>query len=38
MNGVFLDVRYAKLFDLVINKCATVAEVFSLGWEVSGEA
>jgi len=38
LDGVSLDVRYAKLFDLLINKCATIAEVFSLGWEVNGEA
>jgi len=33
-----LDVRYARLFDLAVNICATVAEMFSLYWEVNGEA
>lgn len=28
---VFLYVRYARLFDLAINKCVVVAEMFSLG-------
>ena len=36
-DGVSLDVTYARLFDLAGNKCATVAEMFSLGWEVNGE-
>ena len=26
------------MFDLAVNKCATVAEMFSLGWEVNGKA
>jgi len=31
LDGVSLDVRYARLFDLVGNKCATIAAIFSLG-------
>lgn len=38
LNGVSLADRYARLLDLVINKCATVVGLSSLGWEVNGEA
>ena len=38
LDGVSLDVRYAKLFDLAVNKFVIVAEMFSLGWEVNDEA
>jgi len=30
--------RFARLFDLSINKYSTVAEMCQLGWEVGGEA
>jgi hypothetical protein len=30
--------RFARLFDLSTNKLSTVADMFSLGWEVGGEA
>jgi len=35
LDGVSSDVRYARLFDLVVNKCVTVAKMFSLCWEVN---
>jgi hypothetical protein len=38
LDDVSLDIRCGRLFDLVVNKCATVAEMFSLGLEVNGEA
>lgn len=34
--GVTFDVRYARLFYLVVNKLFTVAEIFSLGWASNG--
>ena len=30
--------RFRRLFDLSLNKFSTVAEMFSLGWEVGGAA
>jgi hypothetical protein len=38
LNGVSFDVRYSRLFYLGVNKLAIIAEMFSLGWEVNGEA
>ncbi|MCI29841.1 putative non-LTR retroelement reverse transcriptase related protein, partial [Trifolium medium] len=38
LDGVSLDARYARLFDLAVNKFATVAEMFSLGRGANGEA
>jgi len=31
------DVKYVGLFDLLVNKLSTVAEMFSLGWDLNGE-
>jgi len=31
LDSVSLDVRYARLSDLVVNKCVIVAEMFSFG-------
>ncbi|KEH19688.1 hypothetical protein MTR_8g466580 [Medicago truncatula] len=38
LDCVSLDVRYTRLFDLAVNKFVNVAEMFSLYWEVNGEA
>ncbi|RHN40606.1 hypothetical protein MtrunA17_Chr8g0356521 [Medicago truncatula] len=38
LDCVSLDVRYTRLFDLAVNKFVIVAEMFSLYWEVNGEA
>ncbi|KAK2457253.1 hypothetical protein QL285_004548 [Trifolium repens] len=38
LGGVPLCERFGRLFDLAENKSSTVAEMFSLGWEVGGEA
>jgi len=38
LDSVSLDVRYCRMFDHVVNKCVTVVEIFSLGWEVNGKA
>jgi hypothetical protein len=38
IGGTALCVRFQRLFDLVVKKSNTVAEVFALGWGVRGEA
>jgi hypothetical protein len=38
LGGVPLCERFRRLFDLAENKSCTVAEMFSAGWEVGGEA
>ena len=38
LNYVQLCHRFSRLFDLSLNKSSTVAEMFSLGWEVGGAA
>jgi len=37
LEGVSLDVRYARLFNLAINKCVIVAEMYSLSCDVNGD-
>jgi hypothetical protein len=37
IGGTPLCVRFQRLFDLMVNKLSTVAEVFSLGWGVGVE-
>jgi len=37
IDGLVLKSSFSRLFDLVVNKMATVAEMFSLGWEEDGE-
>jgi hypothetical protein len=38
VGGTPLCERFGRLYDLAENKSSTVAEMFSLGWEVDGEA
>ncbi|GAU10945.1 hypothetical protein TSUD_112390 [Trifolium subterraneum] len=38
LGGTPLCVRFGRLFDLVVNKSSTVAEMWSLGWVTRGEA
>ncbi|CAJ2669290.1 unnamed protein product [Trifolium pratense] len=38
VDGTSLRERYERLFDLAVNKSASVAEMFMRGWEAGGEA
>ncbi|KEH42387.1 hypothetical protein MTR_1g068995 [Medicago truncatula] len=38
LDGESLEVRFHRLFELAYIKLATVAEMFTLGWDVNGEA
>ncbi|MCI18579.1 DNA-directed RNA polymerase, partial [Trifolium medium] len=38
LEGTPLCVRFRRLFDLSVNKSSMVAEMFSLGWGIGGEA
>ncbi|CAJ2662883.1 unnamed protein product [Trifolium pratense] len=38
VDGISFRERFGRLFDLAENKSASVAEMFSRGWEVGGEA
>jgi len=38
LGDVPLCRRFSRLFNLSLNKSSTVAEMFSLGWEVGGAA
>jgi hypothetical protein len=38
VDGIPLSERFGRLFDLAVTKRSTVAEMFSLGWGVDGEA
>jgi hypothetical protein len=38
LGGAMLCERFRRLFDLTENKSSTVADLFSSGWEVGGEA
>jgi len=38
LEGVLLNVRFNGLYDLAGNNLATVRDMHSLSWEVSGEA
>jgi len=38
LEGISLEVWYHRLFELTVNKLVTVAEMFSLGWGLNGEA
>ncbi|GAU29001.1 hypothetical protein TSUD_165190 [Trifolium subterraneum] len=37
LGGRPLGERFGRLFDLVVNKSCSVAEMFSVGWEEGGE-
>ena len=38
IDGLVLKNNFSRLFDLATNKMATVAEMYSYGWVVEGEA
>jgi hypothetical protein len=38
LGGAPLCERFGRLFDLIMNKSSTVAEMFAAGWEAGGEA
>ena len=38
IDGVMLKNTFRRFFDLSINKMATVAEMYALGWEEKGDA
>jgi len=38
LNDVSFYVRYSRIFYFALNKLATLAKMFSLGWEVKDKA
>jgi hypothetical protein len=38
LDGIPLHEMFGRLFDLAVTKSSTVSKMYSLGWEVGGEA